>query len=63
MAFDPAFMTITWTVVMVRGGSWDYIAGNARSTYRGRNSPDDRDIFVGVRLAQVPGARKKEAKP
>jgi len=38
-----------------RGGSWNSSAGYCRSALRGRGSPGDRFISLGVRLALSPG--------
>lgn len=35
-----------------RGGSWDYGPGDVRSAYRGGLEPDNRDSYLGFRLAQ-----------
>ncbi len=43
---------------VLRGGSWFNPAVNAGSAYRNWYTPDYRDYDFGVRLAQVPGARK-----
>jgi formylglycine-generating enzyme required for sulfatase activity len=40
-----------------RGGSWYYSAGHCRSAYRDRNSPGNRYIFLGFRLALVPSSQ------
>ena len=36
---------------VVRGGSWDDLGRLVRSAFRGRNSPDFRDSYLGFRLA------------
>ena len=36
-----------------RGGAWDRDAMDCRSSYRGVNSADHRDFFLGFRVAQV----------
>jgi hypothetical protein len=48
---------------VVRGGSWNNEAANLRSAARNRNTPDNRNNNLGVRLVQsthaalaVPGA-------
>ncbi len=38
---------------VLRGGSWDYYAGNCRSAYRNFNLPDGRSINIGFRCARV----------
>ena len=35
---------------VLRGGSWYYYARGCRVSYRGGNSPDDRDDYLGLRL-------------
>ncbi len=37
---------------VIRGGSWDNSPGYVRSTYRHRNTPDDRNYYMGFRLAR-----------
>ncbi len=37
----------------LRGGSWNYSAGNLRAAYRGSVSPGDRNNYVGFRLART----------
>jgi formylglycine-generating enzyme required for sulfatase activity len=37
---------------VLRGGSWSNIARNTRVSYRGRNAPDYRSVWLGLRLAQ-----------
>ena len=46
---------------VLRGGSWYYPAEYATSAYRTPHPPDLRLNSIGVRLAQVPGARKGSA--
>ena len=36
---------------VVRGGSWRFNGRNARSAMRSSNSPDPRDLYIGLRLA------------
>jgi len=36
---------------VVRGGSWNYVAGNCRSAFRSRCEPDYRDSILGFRPA------------
>lgn len=36
---------------MIRGGSWNYGAGNCRVSYRGSRSPGRRFVILGFRLA------------
>ncbi len=38
---------------VVRGGCWYGISWDLRSAYRGRNHPDDRDIYLGFRVART----------
>ena len=37
---------------VIRGGSWGYLPRYARSAFRHRGSPGDRDVNIGFRLAQ-----------
>jgi formylglycine-generating enzyme required for sulfatase activity len=36
---------------VLRGGSWDYLAGYCRSSFRGSDFPDCRNDYVGFRVA------------
>ena len=38
---------------VIRGGSWNNNAQNARSAYRNRNEPDNRNNNLGFRCARV----------
>jgi formylglycine-generating enzyme required for sulfatase activity len=38
---------------VVRGGSWDDVAGDCRSACRGRIEPSDRDNYLGFRLSRT----------
>jgi formylglycine-generating enzyme required for sulfatase activity len=44
----------TNTYRLLRGGSWDSLPRNCRSAYRGLNSRDNRDDFIGFRVCCVP---------
>ncbi|OQY55775.1 MAG: hypothetical protein DRR08_13470 [Candidatus Parabeggiatoa sp. nov. 2] len=37
----------------LRGGAWYYLPGFVRAASRGRNSHDDRNYYVGLRLARL----------
>jgi len=37
---------------VLRGGSWNDLARFTRVSYRGRNTPDNRNVWFGLRLAQ-----------
>ena len=39
---------------VLRGGSWNYGPANLRSANRNRDTPDDRNINYGLRLARTP---------
>ena len=39
---------------VVRGGSWNISPGNCRSAGRSRDAPDDRNHYLGLRVALVP---------
>ena len=39
---------------VLRGGSWNYYAGNCRSAFRNPDTPDSRNSGTGFRLAFVP---------
>ena len=43
---------------VIRGGSWCYYASNCRVASRNSSSPDDRDDFIGFRLALVPAQKR-----
>ncbi len=45
---------------VLRGGGWNHPAVMASSAYRNNNPPAYRPYDLGVRLAQVPGARKEK---
>jgi formylglycine-generating enzyme required for sulfatase activity len=46
------------SVRVLRGGSWNYVAGSCRSALRNAREPGFRDLILGFRLARVPrGAR------
>jgi len=38
---------------VLRGGSWINNGRNVRSAYRNRNTPDNRNDNIGLRLAQA----------
>ncbi len=38
---------------VLRGGSWDVIPRYLRSAIRDRGAPDDRDGYVGFRVARM----------
>ena len=40
---------------VIRGGSWNNTARNARAAYRNGNTPDDRNNNLGFRLARALG--------
>ena len=46
--------TTTGSGRVVRGGSWDDLAGYCRSAYRLRYAPTVRNYYIGFRLALVP---------
>ncbi|WP_052707013.1 formylglycine-generating enzyme family protein [Teredinibacter turnerae] len=55
-------------VRVLRGGSWGSRGRNLRSAYRGRNRPDERNNYIGFRLALGRelgrgGAANKKAEP
>jgi formylglycine-generating enzyme required for sulfatase activity len=37
---------------VVRGGSWNVDARNVRAAYRGGDTPDDRNFYLGFRPAR-----------
>ena len=37
---------------VLRGGSWDDIATQVRTTYRQRRTTDERGYYIGIRLAR-----------
>ncbi|MCA9262578.1 MAG: SUMF1/EgtB/PvdO family nonheme iron enzyme, partial [Planctomycetales bacterium] len=39
---------------VIRGGGWDFDAGNCRAAFRGWNAPAHRDYVLGFRVALVP---------
>jgi sulfatase modifying factor 1 len=39
---------------VLRGGCWSYDAGNVRSSYRGFDTPDDSNDYIGFRVARAP---------
>lgn len=41
---------------VLRGGSWFFTAGNVRAANRGRNVPNARFNYLGVRLVMSPGS-------
>ncbi len=47
----------TWWPVVPRGGSWNNDPQNARSAYRNRNTPENRNNNLGFRVAQAQRAR------
>jgi hypothetical protein len=57
---------------VLRGGSWNNNRNNARSAYRNRNNPDNRNNNVGLRLVvahvllvlpEMPPGRSRRARP
>ena len=38
---------------VIRGGGWNYSAGNARSAYRNYGPPGPRDYSLGFRLVRM----------
>ena len=38
---------------VIRGGSWNNIAGNCRAAYRNANHPGNRNDWLGFRLARA----------
>jgi hypothetical protein len=42
---------------VIRGGSWNNDPQNARSAYRNRNSPENRNNNLGFRVARAQRAR------
>jgi len=50
-------VTVDGTDRVIRGGSWNDFGRNARSAYRNRNDPGNRDNDLGFRFAL---AREKQ---
>ncbi|MFM9965195.1 MAG: protein kinase domain-containing protein [Planctomycetaceae bacterium] len=52
---------VTGSIGVLRGGNWNHGAGRTSSADRSPTMPIYRDFDYGVRLAQVPGSKKKKA--